>query len=274
MHKTKSIYFHFIVFAIFLLSFSFEGYCQEIPEKKHPDKAVQDYINLLSEDEQRLLNIKLKNYADTTSTGIAIAIRNDIKDDINFYAAKMLTEWGLGQAEEDNGILLVLDTNQRKIAISTGYGVEHLLTDALSKRIITNIITPQFKQGNFYSGLDKGTSAIIQIMNGEYKGSPQRSNDGGDGIPFVFIILFLIILFIILSNRNKRNRGNKGNRGNRRDDVARSILEAIILSRSGRGGFGGGGGFGGSSGGGSFGGGGFGGFGGGMGGGGGASGSW
>ena len=143
MHKTRTYCFKFLFFSIFLLGFTLKSNCQEIPEKKHKDKAVQDYINLLSENEQRLLNIKLKNYADTTSTGIAIAIRNDIIDDIDFYAANMLTKWGLGQKDEDNGVLLVLDTEQRRIAISTGYGVEHLLTDALSKRIITNIITPR-----------------------------------------------------------------------------------------------------------------------------------
>ena len=272
MFKIKIKYFQFLFFSIFLLGFAFKSNCQEIPEKKHKDKAVQDYINLLSVSEQRLLNMKLKNYADTTTTGIAIAIRNDIKDDIDFYAAKMLTKWGLGQKDEDNGVLLVLDTEQRRIAISTGYGVEHLLTDALSKRIITNIITPQFKKGNFYGGLDRGTSAIMQIMNGEYQGTPQRRKNEGSGIPFIFIILFFVILIIILSNRNRGNRGG-GNRGNRRN-AAGSILEAIILSNAGRGGFGDSGGFGGRSGGGSFDGGGFGGFGGGMGGGGGASGSW
>ncbi|QCX40576.1 TPM domain-containing protein [Aureibaculum algae] len=267
MDKTRFKYFHFIIIAFLLFGFSIQSFSQDIPEKKHPDKAVQDYVNLLSDNEQRQLNLKLKNYADTTSTGIAIAIRDDIVDDINFYGAQMLAAWGLGQAKEDNGVLIVLDTNQRKVAISTGYGVEHLLTDALSKRIIETIITPQFKQGNYYEGLDRATSAIMQILNGEYKGTPQ--GDGGGGIPVVFIIIFVIVLLIILSGRNKRNGGNGGNK---RNGATQSILEAIILSRAGRGGFGGGG-FGGGFGGGSSGGG-FGGFGGGMGGGGGASGSW
>ena len=261
MPKNRTLYFYVLITVIVVLLFSIHGFSQEIPKKKYNDKAVQDYINLLSANEQRLLNTKLKNYADTTSTGIAIAIRNDIKDDIDFYAARMLTKWGLGQKGKDNGILLVLDTGQRKIAISTGYGVEHLLTDALSKRIIENIITPEFKKGNFYKGLDKGTSAIMQVMSGEYQGTSQ----GNEGIPIIFIILFFIILMIILSNRNGRRGGNGRN-------ATDSIFDTIILSNSGRsgGGFGGssGGGFGGSSGGG------FGGFGGGFGGGGGASGGW
>ena len=267
MSKNDTTYFRFLFIGIVVLFISRSGFSQEIPKKMNENKAVQDYIQLLSGNEQRLLNNKLKNYADTTSTGIVIAIRNDVQDDINFYAAQMLTDWGIGQQGKDNGILLLLDTNQRQIAISTGYGVEHLLTDALSRRIIENVITPEFKQGKFYEGLDKGTSAIMQVMSGEYTGKPQRVR-GDENFPIGILFLFFIVLIIILSNRK---RGGRGNRGNRRNTTG-SILEAIILSNAGRGGFGGGG-FGGSSGGG-FGGGGFGGFGGGMGGGGGASGGW
>ncbi|MCB0459285.1 MAG: TPM domain-containing protein [Flavobacteriaceae bacterium] len=249
-----------LLVAFFFISIN--CFSQEIPKKKYDDRAVQDYIGLLSEGEQQLLNNKLKNYADSTSTGIVIAIRNDIEDDIDFYAANMLAEWGIGQKGKDNGVLLLLDTNQRRVAISTGYGVEHLLTDALSRRIIENDITPEFKKGDFYKGLDNGTTSIMQVLSGEFKGTPSTGNEG---IPIIFIIIFFIILLIILSNRN---RGGGGGRRYKNDDAARSLLEAIILSRAGRGGFSGGGFGSGSSGGG------FGGFGGGMGGGGGASGSW
>ncbi len=244
----------------------------EIPEKPKTQTSVYDGAKILSGYEKAALEQKLINYADTTSTQIVVATINSLQgEDIAMYATKWAHDWGIGQKDEDNGVLLLIAKGDRKLWIATGYGVEHLLTDALSKRIITNIITPQFKQGDYYSGLDKGTSAIIEVLNGEYQGSPEYDNDS-EGIPIVFIILFFVILMIILSNRNK-GRGGRG--GRRRDSTAGSILEAIILSNAGRGGFGGGGGFGGSSGGGSFGGGGFsGGFGGGSFGGGGASGGW
>ncbi|MDY7394861.1 TPM domain-containing protein [Aureibaculum sp. 2210JD6-5] len=274
MQKLQKKYLLFLLTSTLFLSMNVSVFSQlEIPPKPNLQTSFYDGAKLLSGYEKNALEQKLINYNDTTSTQIVVATINNLNgEDIALYATKWAHEWGVGQAEEDNGVFVLVAKDDRKLWIATGYGVEHLLTDALSKRIINNIITPQFKQGDFYSGLDKGTSAIIQILNGEYQGTPQHSSDGGDGIPFIFIILFLIILLIILSNRNKRNRGN---RGNRRDDTARSILEAIILSRAGRGGFGGGGGFGGSSGGGSFGGGGFGGgFGGGGFGGGGAGGSW
>ena len=249
------------------------GYAQaEIPTKPKLQTSVYDGAKILSGYERNALEQKLINYADTTSTKIVVATINSLQgEDIAMYATKWAHDWGIGQKDEDNGVLLLVAKSERKLWITTGYGVEHLLTDAMSKRIINGYILPEFKRGNFYSGLDKGTSAMIEVLNGEYQGTPQDRDTNEGGIPIVFIILFIIILFIILSNRNK-GRGGRG-RGGRRS-TAGSILEAIILSNAGRGGFDGGG-FGSSSGGGSFGGGGFGGgFGGGGFGGGGAGGSW
>lgn len=265
MLKNKTKYFvKYLTFLFFLLSTSLIVQAQlDIPDKPKLQTSVYDGAKLLSSYEKNTLEQKLINYSDSTSTQVVVAtIHNLNGEDIAYYATEWAHKWGVGQKNEDNGVFVLVAKDDRKIWIATGYGVEHLLTDAMSKRIVDNVITPQFKQGNFYAGLDNGTTAIIQVLNGEYKGTPQN-NFNGSGIPFVFIIVFFIILIIILSNRNKGNRGNRGN-----GDAARSLLEAIILSRAGRGGFGG-------SSGGSFGGGGFsGGFGGGGFGGGGAGGSW
>ena len=272
MHIIKTNNFKLSLLHLLLFFFVLDGFAQaEIPPKPKEQTSVYDDANLLSGFEKNALEQKLINYADSTSTQIVVATVKTINgEDIAFYAAKWAHEWGIGQAKEDNGIFVLVAEKERKLTISTGYGVEHLLTDALSKRIITNIITPQFKQSNYYEGLDRGTSAIMQIMNGEYQENRNFNSNGEGGIPIIFIILFFVILIIILSNRNKGRGGRNGGRRN----ATGSLLEAIILSKAGRGGFGGGG-FGGSSGGGSFGGGGFGGgFGGGGFGGGGASGGW
>jgi len=163
--------------------------------------------------------------------------------------------------------LILIAKNDRKLAIQVGYGMEHLLTDAMSRRIIELVIVPHFKQGDYYGGLDAGTTAIMEVMAGEYRSDDNDKEDSIDPMLIMLLFIFIIIFLIILS----RNRGDRGNRG------GRSILDndspVIILHRGGRGGFGGGGIFGGGSGG--FGGGGFGGgFGGGGFGGGGASGGW
>ena len=155
---------YILLFGLLSTFLSASLYAQDVLKKKYSDKAVQDYVGLLSPSETNALNQKLTAYADSTSTGIAIAITNSVEDDINYYAAQVLTSWGLGQKGKDNGVLMLMDIKQRKIAISTGYGVEHLLTDALSKRIIENNILPEFKKGNYYGGLDQGSTAIIQVL--------------------------------------------------------------------------------------------------------------
>ncbi|WP_346882933.1 TPM domain-containing protein [uncultured Algibacter sp.] len=257
-----------------LLSYCFSYAQYNIPEKPKLQTSVYDDVNLLTAAQKRNLEQKLIKYSDTTSTQIVIAIINSTNgENINYLGAQWGQKWGIGQAKEDNGILILLAKNDRKIAINTGYGVEHLLTDALSKRIIERDIIPYFKQNNYYGGLNRGTEVIFKVLNGEYQGTRVEGNSNifPSGLILILIFVFLIILISISKNK----RGGGGNRGRR--SSGGGLLEAIILSNMGRGSYGGGGSsWGGSSGGGSWsGGGGFGGgFGGGGFGGGGASGGW
>ncbi|WP_299529675.1 YgcG family protein [Ulvibacterium sp.] len=245
----------------------------QIPEKPasiRDQTSVYDYIGLLSQNQESNLKRKLIQYADSTSTQIVLAIISSTEgENINYLGANWLTDWGIGQKGKDNGILILLAKDDRRIGINTGYGVESILTDAMSRRIIENVIVPRFKQEDYYGGLNNGVDAIFQVLNGEF--TEDRTFDNEERLPLgslLPVIIFFIIL-IILSRRNKKGGGGRGGRRSGLD-----IWDIIILSNMGRGGFGSGsrGGFGG---GGSFGGGGFGGgFGGGMGGGGGASGGW
>jgi uncharacterized protein len=244
-----------------------------IPEKPKLQTSLYDYANLLSVQQKTALENKLINYSDSTSTQIVIATIETINgEDIGILTPKWAQEWGIGQAKEDNGVFILLANKERKIWIAPGYGVEHLITAGIGGEITRNIIIPEFKKGDFYTGLDKGTDAIFEVLIGSYQNN-KKQNSESEGIPsFVIIFIIFIILLIIFSKKNRG--GGSGGRGFR-DNTAASILEAIILSGAGRSnrGFGSGG-FGGSSSGG-FGGGGFGGgFGGGGFSGGGSGGSW
>ena len=238
----------------------------KIPEKPKLETSLYDYVELLPPSQATALKNKLLRYSDSTSTQIVIAIINSTQgENINYLGAQWGEKWGIGQEKEDNGILILLAKDDRRIAINTGYGVEGTLTDALSKRIIENIIIPQFKQNNYFGGLDRGTDAIFQVLTGEFQGDSSRNSS--NNFPIVPILFFIFIFILIALSKNRKNGGGR-NKGRR--SVAGSLLDVIILSSLGRGGFGGG-----SSSGGSFGGGGFGGgFGGGGFGGGGASGGW
>lgn len=246
----------------------------EIPLKPEKETSVYDYTQLLSAGQAKQLEQKLIRYSDSTSTQIVIAVIGITEgEDIQFLGAQWGHKWGIGQADEDNGILVLLAKDDRRIAINAGYGVEQYLTDFISKRIIERVIIPEFKKGDYYAGLNKGTDAIFQALTGQFEEDRSFDDSAFDlNSLFPFIIFFVIIL-ILASRRGGRNdRNNRGGRNREGLD----IWDMIILSNMGRGGYrsgssGGGfgsGGFGGGSGGfgGGFGGGGFGG--------GGASGGW
>ena len=249
----------------------------DIPEIPKKQTSVYDYIGLLSASDKTSLEEKLVRYSDTTSTQIVIAIISSTNgENINYLGAQWGQKWGIGQSEEDNGILILLARDDRRIAINTGYGTEHLLTDAMSKRIIERDIIPYFKNNDYTGGLNRGADAIFEVMTGEYQGTRQNnSNSAPIGFFFLLFIIFIIII-IAISKSRRDGGGNSGSGRNKRQGM--SILDAIILSNMGRGSYGGnsgGGLFGGGSSGGGFGSGGFGGgFGGGGFGGGGASGGW
>ena len=242
----------------------------EKPKSISEQTSLYDYINLLSASQQSSLENKLIRYADSTSTQIVVAIISSSKgEDLSLLGAKWGQKWGIGQADEDNGILIILAKDDRKIDINTGYGIEYRLTDLMTERIINRVMIPEFKSGSYYKGLDKGADAIFAALKGEFKEDRDFSEDGFDPTPIIIIIIFIIIVIALSAKKN--GRGGKGGRNKT------SLLDIIILSGMGRtGGFGGSGGFGSSGGGGSFGGGGGfgGGFGGGGFGGGGAGGSW
>ncbi|MFH6768867.1 TPM domain-containing protein [Gaetbulibacter aquiaggeris] len=257
-----------LLIAILFSSFSFSQF--DIPPIPKEQTSVYDYINLLSSSEKITLENKLIKYSDTTSTQIVVVIISTTKgENIGLLSPKWAQKWGIGQAKEDNGVFILLARDDRKIWISPGYGVEDRLTAGIVGELTRNIIIPEFKNGDYYQGLDKGVDAIFDILTGAYQGSrPVESQP----FPSQFIIILIVIFIIIIISISKNRRGGGGKGGNRHQGF--DIWDAIILSNLGRGGFGGGGRSGGGFGGGSSGGGFGGGFGGGGFSGGGSGGSW
>jgi uncharacterized protein len=252
---------------LLLLLFSYHlGFTQDIPAKPSTYALVHDFTGTLSEDQRNQLEQKLRAFEDSTSNQIAvILVKTTGEYTIDDYALKLGREWGLGQKDKNNGIILLAALGDRKLTIQVGYGLEGALPDIYTKRIRENDINPNFRDGNFYAGLDEGTNSIISAIKGEYKNDqPKAKNKARNKGAAGFIVLMIII--IIISIIKRRGGGNQviGGRG-----VAEALFWTMLFSGGGRGG---GGGFGGgSSGGGGFGGGSFGG---GSFGGGGSSGSW
>lgn len=269
-HQTKLLcLFLMLFFSSQIINAQFD--IPPIPEKQ---TSVYDDDKLLSDFEKNSLEEKLIRYSDTTSTQIVVVIIPTTKgENIGLLAPKWAQEWGIGQVKEDNGVFILLASDDRKIWISPGYGVEDRLTAGITGEIVRNVIIPEFKKGDYYQGLNKGADTIFEVLTGAYQGTRQTNSGNSFPIGVIFFLLIVFIIFIIALSKNRRGGGHNGKGGNRTNGT--SILDAIILSNMGRGSYGrSSGGFGSSSGG-SFGGGGFGGgFGGGGFSGGGAGGSW
>ena len=235
---------------------------KKIPARPNPPTLVNDFTNTLTDDQKATLERKLYTFDDSTSTQIAVVIIQTLDgDDVADYNVELFRAWGVGGKEHNNGVVLLIAKDDRKLNITTGYGVEGALPDLTSKQIIDEIIVPRFKGNDFYGGIDEGTDAIMQAVKGEYKAPANyRSNKKGTSIGRIIFIIFMIILFLAMGGK-----GGGGSFMSRRGFTAWTIGSILVNSGGGRSGWGGGG---------SSGGGGFGGFGGGSSGGGGASGSW
>ncbi len=259
-------------------------------DSKPSEFLVNDLAGVLQRQEVVRLGQKLRAYALETSTQIAVVTENSLQGEDAFdYSINLAQNWGIG-GEQDNGILIYIAIQDRKIAIQTGYGTEGFLPDAMANRIITNIMQPAFRAGRYYEGLDKATQAIMDLGQGEYTNdNPSGRRKATGGIPVFFILLGMIIIMIIIAKLFGGNGDDEDDddggyyRGGRYDDPRRRQRRRrrggggwIFFPGFGGGGGwnGGGGGSGGSDGFGGFGGGGFGGFGGGDFGGGGAIGDW
>ena len=216
--------------------------------------------------EKENLNQKLIKYNDSTSTEIAVIIVPTTSgEDINYLATMYGEKWGIGEKEQDNGMVFLIATEDRKFAIQQGRGVERYLTASVAGQILDYIVTPNFKKGLWYQGIDGGTTALMEAVQGKFK--PIVKDSAEEGLSPFQLLIVAFFIFIIISFLFKSGGGGRGGRYDDDDDV--------ILSRRGRrtypggffpfpGSFGGGGfgsgssggGFGGFGGGGSFGGGG------------------
>lgn len=257
------------IITIFLLTFiHIAVFSQNFPSK--PDRLVNDYTGTLSAEEVNSLEQKLVAFDDSTSIQVAVVLIKSLDGyEIGDYGYQLGRAWGIGGAEKNTGILVLASIGDRKVTIQTGYGMEGALPDAITKRIIENEIKPEFRNGNYYGGLNAATDAIISYTKGEYKNTQPKKGKGG-GIPVGLIILGVIIIITLIGRGGKGGGGRNviGGRGGA-DLMWWSLLAGLGSGgrSSGWGGGSSGGGFGG-------GGGGFGGFGGGSFGGGGSSGSW
>jgi uncharacterized protein len=180
---------------------------KEVPPR--PNQLVNDYAGKLSKEEWQRLEGKLRAYNDSSSTQIAIVIDKSLEDEDAFeYALKIAESWGIGRKGKDNGVLIYIAMQERKIQIITGNGVQGFLPDIEVNHLITDILRPSFKANQYYQGLDMATTRIIQLGTGEFK----NEKTSGDGEMPLFLILIIIVgVFLVFYWLGRSNFG--GGRG-------------------------------------------------------------
>lgn len=175
---------------------------KELPARPQPARLVNDFAGILAPDQQAALERKLVAFDDSTSTQIAVVIVETTGDyPIADYAIALGRAWGVGNKEFNNGIVMLIAKNDRKIFIATGYGLEGALPDITAKHIIDNEIRSNFKQNDYYRGLDEGTDAIIASIKGEYAAPDNYRNKKDGGIPGILIVIIVVIIISILKRR-------------------------------------------------------------------------
>ncbi len=221
---------------------------------------VTDQGDLLTSAEEDRLTRNLRFYADSTSTQIVVVTLPDLGgQDIGAYATALGDAWGVGQRGNDNGAVILVSRDDRKVFIATGYGLEGAIPDVVAGRIVREIITPLFREGRFFEGLALGSDALMRAAAGEFT-AETRLEGRGEKVNVAGILFFLMVVALLISSSRRRGRGGGSGRGRGAGGVLPWILLAGATSGSGyRGGGGFGGGFGGGGFGGGFGGGGFGG---------------
>jgi uncharacterized protein len=232
-----------------LMIFGISGLqAQDLPVPSKPSGWVNDYANVFSKTEVQNLSQKLNVFQYNHSTQIFIVTINKN----NGYPVSTLgpiigEEWGVGQDGKDNGILLLLDMEARDVFITTGYGVEEYIPDAIAKRIVENELVPAFKQGDYYGGVNAATDVMTGLLQGKFTPDEYRAQTSSSGTGSrIGGIFFMIMIFSALFGSRRRSYGAGGRRSNLPLWMALGMMSGSRSSgsfgnfSSGSGGFGGG----------------------------------
>lgn len=195
----------------------------EVPAK--PTRYFNDYASLIDPGTAQQLNRRLEDFERQTSNQILVVIYKSLPADatIEDFTQDAFRAWKVGQQGRNNGAVLFVFVNDRKMRIQTGYGLEGALPDAICKRIISDEMAPRFKAGDFSGGVTAAVNAMIAATRGEYKGTGQtvaqtraraRQSQGS----IVDLIIFVVVLGIVgLSWLRSARRGtvytSSGSRG-------------------------------------------------------------
>jgi len=191
------------LFPLFFL-LSFNLFALDIP---YLSGRVVDNAGIINTRDETIISNSLKLHEKKTSNQIVVLTIDSLKEEsLDGFALKVVEKWKLGQKGKDNGVLLLVSKNDRKLRIEVGYGLEGKLTDLKSNRIIRNIIVPHFKAGKYSTGINKGVWAIISTLDGKYQPPARRPRQLRKKTSTLKSILILIFFVFFAFSGRRRGR--------------------------------------------------------------------
>jgi uncharacterized protein len=258
---------------LFISAMQYSALSQDIPALPNPPRLVNDFTGTLASNEVETLESVLVSFNDSTSTQIVVVLVNDLGNyTADQFAFEIGRKWGVGQKGKSNGLVVLIKPKAQgskgQAAISVGYGLEDVVTDALCKRIIEVEMKPHFIEMNYYGGIAAAVKVLMDVTKGRYTADQYSKKTAKKPSTVIGFVFFCIVLIIIIAVVGKKNQSQHHSIGSAGSNIPFWLLMGTMLGSSNRSGDSGGwSDF-------SSGSGGFGGFGGGDFGGGGASGSW
>jgi len=206
----------------YLLGFALLAFTLLSAQPAFPEltSRVVDEATLFSAAQKAELESTLENHENNTSNQVVVVTLKSLDGyDIRDYGLELGRAWGIGQKDKNNGVLLIIAPNERKVSIEVGYGLEGALPDATAKSIIDQEILPYFKEGDYFGGAKFGVDAIISAIKGEYVSYEVESSS--KSFKFTDLIMPLIFLFVFIAGPvfGKKNKFDANN-----------IIPALIFS--------------------------------------------
>lgn len=205
--KMRRIMFFILIFNLFFPVFS---QSDPFPSRPVPPHLVNDFSAIFEPQQVRQLEKMLVDYNDSTSTQIAVITVNTLNGyDIADYTDRLAEKWGVGRKGKDNGIMILIKpklstSDYGEVRISIGYGLEDVIPDAITKRIIEQEMIPKFREGAYYEGVVSAVEVIMDLASGKYTADQYGDDDDNIVTVIIFIIVFILILRWIFPGRSGR----------------------------------------------------------------------
>lgn len=202
----------FLFFSL-LVTFATLVAAQDIPAKPNPPRLVNDFANILAPEEVYQLENKLVAYNDSTSTQIVVVIVPSLNGyDKAQFADRLGESWGVGNKGKNNGVVVLIkpktEREKGEAHIAIAYGLEEVIPDAIANRIVDNEMIPEFREGRYYAGIDKGTTLVMGLASKLFSAKDYVKKNSSS--PFAALIPIIIIAVVLLLIRGSGRRQTLG----------------------------------------------------------------